>query len=56
MQHKVLKYILDIEAVTEEIHSFKLSIDSVDDELIWAIIQKDIPVLSEEMQRLKSSF
>ncbi|WP_339706153.1 DUF86 domain-containing protein [Algoriphagus aquimarinus] len=27
--------------------------DAIDDELIWAIIQKDIPILQEEIQNLK---
>lgn len=28
--------------------------DSVDDEIIWAIIQKNIPTLSEEIKKLKA--
>jgi uncharacterized protein with HEPN domain len=28
--------------------------DSIEDELIWAIIQKDIPILKEEIRKLKS--
>ena len=28
--------------------------DSIEDELIWAIIQKDIPILHEEIRKLKS--
>jgi len=27
--------------------------DSIDDELIWAIIQKDIPILQEEIEKLR---
>jgi uncharacterized protein with HEPN domain len=111
MQPRVLKYLLDIETVIEEIESFKElaennfevyrkqqvikravernleiigeaikglkntdetinipsskkiiglrnlishSYDSVEDELIWGIIQKDLPKLYEEVQKLKN--
>ena len=111
MQHKVLKYILDIESIISEIDIVKSrtnndftifqkdkilrraierdleiigeairkvveiqpdiqisstkkiiglrniishAYDSVEPELIWAIIQRDIPVLYDELQKLKS--
>jgi len=28
--------------------------DSVDDEIIWAVIQRNIPILSEEIKKLKA--
>jgi uncharacterized protein with HEPN domain len=112
MQHRVLKYILDIESVIAEIESFKESVhndysiykeqivvkraierdleiigeavrkmcesspdltisgsrkiiglrnliahayDTVEDELIWGIIQKDIPILKKEIEDLRKS-
>ena len=111
MNNKVLKYLLDIESIIEEIDSLKKKVnnnfdnfrsdfiiiraaerdieiigeavnklyqiepninisgiakivglrnliihayDSVDTEIIWGIIQKDIPVLKEEIKQLKS--
>lgn len=111
MQPKVLKYLLDLESVIEEIESFKAmannnfeeykaqlvlkraierdleiigeavkgiktidegleissskkiiglrnliihAYDNIEDELIWGIIQKDIPKLKEDIERLKN--
>ena len=111
MDHKTLKYLLDIESVIDEIEIIKLRVqnnflifkedfvlkraierdleiigeavrkvtdinptislsstkkiiglrniishayDSIEDELIWGIIQKDIPILLEEVRRLKN--
>lgn len=111
MDHKTLKYLLDIESVINEIEIIKLRVqnnflifkedfvlkraierdleiigeavrkvtdinptislsstkkiiglrniishayDSIEDELIWGIIQKDIPILLEEVRRLKN--
>lgn len=112
MQHRILKFILDVESVIKEIESFKEFVnndyrmfkeyiivkraierdleiigeairkmleeksdlpissskkiiglrnlishayDTVEDELIWGIIQKDIPVLKREIENLKLS-
>ncbi len=96
MRTKILKYILDIERIIEEIDSIKEaaercfeiigeavnnlskldpettklisgirnivglrnliihSYDSIDDELLLGIIQKDIPILKEEIRKLKT--
>jgi uncharacterized protein with HEPN domain len=112
MQHKILKYILDIESVILEIETIKIksennftlfksdiilqraverdleiigeairkiveidstiqissskniiglrniishAYDSVEPEMIWGIIQKNIPILSEEIKKIKSN-
>lgn len=112
MQHKALKYILDIQSVIQEIESIKSkttnnfnkfksdiilqraverdleiigeaikklsdieptiqissvkniiglrniiihAYDSIEPELIWSIIQKDIPILQEEIIRIKNN-
>lgn len=45
MQLKLLKYVLDIESVIEEIEP----------EMLWGIIQKNIPVLADEIRKIKGA-
>ena len=63
--NKILKYILDIESIIQEIEISGVKqivnlrnliihfYDSVDSAILWGIIQKDIPVLKQELIELK---
>ena len=78
MQLKVLKYLLDIESVIQEIEAIRKIVeeepniqissakniiglrniishayDAVEPEMIWGIIQNNVPILADEIKRLK---